>query len=224
MLNMALNQNPPPAHDAGTFVPRFPPGLARNLAVDMLLPYLAVQVLSHRAGWSTASAVAVAALFPAASIAVNALRRRRLEWIGLIVLVTLAGAIGVVLFTGNVRLALLKAVPGAALFGLACVASLGARRPLMFFVARQFTAGDDPAKLAAWNARLDSAGFRRAMRLLTLVWGAAFLAKSAAWAACAYFLPLDLALIAIPAIGFGTLGVLFAWTIRFARRRAGAAR
>ncbi len=43
------------------------------------------------------------------------------------------------------------------------------------------------------------------------------------WAACAYCLPLDLALIAIPAIGFAVLGALFAWTIAYARRRAGAA-
>lgn len=217
MTNATADNNP------SAFVPRFPPGLARNLAIDMLLPWLAVQVLSHRVGWSAPAAIAVAALFPAVSIAINAVKRRRLEWIGLIVLVTLAGAVAVVLLTGDVRLALLKAVPGAALFGVACLLSLGARRPLMFFVARQFTAGDDPETLAAWNARLDSAGFRRGMRLLTLVWGTAFLAKSAAWAACAYFLPLDLALIAIPAIGFAVIGALFTWTIRFARRRAGAA-
>ncbi len=217
MTNASADSNP------STFVPRFPSGLARNLAIDMLLPWLAVQLLSHRAGWSAPAAIAVAALFPAASITINAVRRRRLEWIGLVVLVTLAGAVGVVLLTGDVRMALLKAVPGAALFGLACLLSLPARRPLMFFVARQFTAGDDPAKLTAWNARVDSAGFRRGMRLLTLVWGTAFLVKSAMWAACAYFLPLELALIAIPAIGFAVLGALFAWTIAYARRRAGAA-
>ncbi len=156
MTNASADSNP------STFVPRFPPGLLRNLAVDMLLPWLAVQVLTHRAGWSAPAAIAAGALFPVASVAINALKRRRLEWIGLIVLVTLAGAVGIVLLTGDVRLALLKAVPGAALFGLALLSRRPARRPgLMFFVARQFTAGDDPAKLTAWNARVDSAGFRR---------------------------------------------------------------
>jgi hypothetical protein len=61
------------------------------------------------------------------------------------------------------------------------------------------------------------------MRLLTLVWGLAFLAKSALWAAAALLLPFDAALIVIPILGFGILGALFAWTIAFARRRAGAA-
>jgi hypothetical protein len=209
------------AYDPGTFVPRFPPGLLRNLVVDAALPWVMVQVLTRGPGWSTAAAVAAGAVFPAVSVLVNFVRRRRVEWIGLIILVTMIGAIAIMLTTGNPRLVLLKPVPGAALFGLACLVSLPARRPLMFFVARQFTAGDDPAKRTAWDARIDSAGFRRAMRLLTLVWGLAFLAKTGLWTAAALLLPINAALIVIPALGFGVLGALFAWTIAFARRRAG---
>jgi hypothetical protein len=220
---VATDEQPAPSHDPGTFVPRFPAGFGRNLVIDAALPWIAVQVLTHRLDWPMAEAVAVAAVFPAASVIANFLRRRRVEWVGLIILVTLIGAVAVALSTGDARLALLKAAPGAALFGVACLASLGMRRPLMFFVARQFTAGDDPAKLAAWNARVDSAGFRRAMRLLTLVWGLAFLAKAMLWTGAALLLPVNTALIVIPVLGFGVLGALFAWTIAFARRRSGAA-
>lgn len=211
---------PSPAYDASVFVPRFPRGLLRDLAADALLPWIAVQVLTRGWGVSTPAAVAVAAAFPAAWIAVNWARRRRLDLIGLVILVTLVGAIAVVLTTGDVRFVLLKAAPGAALFGLACLVSLAARRPLMFFVARQFTAGDDPARLAAWNERVGIAAFRRAMRLLTLVWGLAFLGKAILWGAAALLLPTNAALIVIPTLGFGILGALFAWTIAFARRRS----
>ncbi|HEY1795544.1 MAG TPA: VC0807 family protein [Stellaceae bacterium] len=223
MPDMLVNEEQPaPSYDPATFVPRFPPGLRRALVIDAALPWLAVQVLTRGQGWPVASAVAAAAAFPAMSVVANFLRGRRIEWIGLIMLVGLAGAVAVALSTGDARLALLKAVPGAALFGAACLASLGLRRPLMFFVARQFTAGDDPAKLAAWNGRLDSPGFRRAMRLLTLVWGLAFLAKAGLWTGAALLLTTDAALIVIPVLGFATLGALFAWTIAFARRRSGA--
>jgi hypothetical protein len=209
-----------PASD--TFIPGFPRGLVRNLIVDMALPWIAVQVLTQVWGLSTVAAIAIAALFPAASIAIGALRRRRLDFIGVLVLVTLIGGVAVSLATQDVRFALMRAVPGATLFAVACLASLPARRPLMFFLARQFTAGDDPAKIAAWNSRVEIAGFRRAMRLLTAVWGLAFLAKAALWTASALLLSPMAALLSGPAIGLGAFAALMAWTIAYARR--GAAR
>ena len=209
-----------PASD--TFVPGFPRGLVRNLIVDMALPWIAVQVLTQVWGFSTVAAIAIAALFPASSIAIGALRRRRLDFIGALVLVTLIGGVAVSLATQDVRFALMRAVPGATLFAVACLASLPARRPLMFFLARQFTAGDDPAKIAAWNARVEIAGFRRAMRVLTAVWGLAFLAKAALWTASALLLSPMAALLSGPAIGLGAFAALMAWTIAYARR--GAAR
>jgi len=216
---------PAPVNAPGTFVPTFPRGLLRNLTVDIALPWITVQLLTHELGFSDLSAVALGALFPAASIVANGLRRRRVDFIGLIVLVTLIGGLAIALVTQDVRFAMMRAVPGATIFGLACLLSLGRRAPVMFFVARQFTAGDDPAKLAAWNARLDgSAGFRRAMRILTLVWGLAFLAKAALWTVAALVLPTAAALLTGPMLGIGTFAALMAWTIAFARRRAGGAR
>jgi hypothetical protein len=204
-----------------TFVPSFPRGLLRNLALDIALPWIAVQLLTRIFGFSDLSAVGLAAVFPAASVISNGLRHRRLELIGLIVLVTLIGGLAVAFVTQDVRFAMMRSVPGATIFGLACLASLGRRAPLMFFIARQFTAGDDPAKIAAWTERLgNSAGFRRAMRVLTLVWGLAFLAKAALWTVVALLLPTTAALLTGPAIGFGTFGALMAWTIAYARRGA----
>jgi hypothetical protein len=206
-----------------TFVPSFPRGLLRNLAVDMALPWIAVQLLTRAWAVPIVSAIAIAALFPAASVAIGGLRRRRLDIIGTVILVTLLGGVVMTLVTQDARFALMRAVPGAALFGLACLASLPARRPLMFFLARQFTAGDDPAKLAAWNTRVESAGFRRAMRVLTAVWGLAFLVKAALWVASALLLTPTAALLSGPAIGLAAFGALMAWTIAYARRRSTAA-
>lgn len=206
----------------GTFVPSFPRGVVRNLVVDMALPWIAVQFLTREWDIPIVSAIAIAALFPAASTVLTVLRQRRLNIIGAIVLVTLLGSVAMALVTQDARFALMRAVPGATLFGVACLASLAARRPVMFFLARQVTAGDDPVKLAAWNVRVEIAGFRRAMRVLTTVWGLAFLAKAALWAASALFLSPTLALLSGPAIGFGAFATLMAWTIAYARR--GAAR
>ena len=68
------------------------------------------------------------------------------EYIGVGVLVTILSGIAVALLTNDVRFAVLKGAPAFALFGLACLLSLRRERPLMFFVGRQFIAGDDEAR------------------------------------------------------------------------------
>jgi hypothetical protein len=206
----------------GTFVPAFPKGLLRNVAIDMAMPWIAIQLLPRMLGISSATAVALAALFPAGSLIVDWRRRRRVDFIGLVVLVMLISGGAVALITQDVRFVMLKPVVGAAVFGVACLATLGRRAPLMFFLARQVTAGDDPEKVAAWTARLDSAGFRRAMRVLTLVWGLAFLGKAALWTVAVLLLPPSAALLAAPVVGIGMFAALMTWSIAFARR--GAAR
>jgi intracellular septation protein A len=153
---------------------------------------------------------------------VNWWRRHRVDFIGLVVLVMLIGSGALVLITQDIRFVLLKPVAGAAVFGVACLATLGRQAPLMFFLARQVTAGDDPEKLAAWTARLSDAGFRRAMQVLTLVWGLAFIAKAALWTLAVLLLPPNAALLAAPVFGISIFTALMAWTIAFARR--GAAR
>ena len=118
------------------------------------------------------------------------------------------------------RFAVLKAAPAFGLFGLACLFSLWSRRPLMFFVGREFTAGGDMVKRAAWTARWEMAGFRRAMRLLTIVWGVACLLKATLGIGAALLLPPRVALVAEPILGIGTTAALLVWTTAYARRRA----
>lgn len=224
-MNAAADQpgSADPLVPADTFVPAFPRGLLRNLVVDMALPWTAIQVLPRLLDVSATTAFALAALFPAASLFVHWRRRRRVDAIGLTVLVVLTGAVSLALITHDIRYALLKPALGAALFGLANLGSLATHTPLMFFFARQLTAGDDPAKHAAWTERLvGSAAFRRAMRLLTIVWGLAFLAKAALWAAAALALPAGAAILTGPVLTIGLFAALMIWTIAFARR--GAAR
>lgn len=56
------------------------------------------------------------------------------------------------LISGSVFFALIKESFLTATFGFICLGSLMAERPLMFYINRQFVAGDDPARLEWWNA------------------------------------------------------------------------
>jgi branched-subunit amino acid transport protein len=194
------------------------PGL-RSLLIDIGLPWLALQVL-ERAGWPTLSALGVAAIFPAFGLLLSWRKGRGIDAIAAIVLASLGIGLLVALLVGDARFALLKGAPAFALFGLACLASLRARRPLMFFVARYFAPGDASAKADDWEARLARPGFRDAMRRLTLVWGSATLFEAALGIAAAFTLPLHVAVIAEPALGLGTIALLLAWTRRFRRSAA----
>lgn len=200
-----------------------PPGLLRNLTVDAGLPWVTVQLLEHAWHVPIVPAFAAAAIFPAASIFLSWGRHHRPEFIGMAVLATIVTGITIALLTNDVRFAVLKGAPAFGLFGLACLCSLGRRRPLMFFVSRQFRSGGDAAKAAAWTARLENAGFRRAMRRLTVVWGIVCLVEALLGIAAAFTLPPGIALVTEPMLGIGAVAGLLLWTTIYARRRSARA-
>lgn len=201
----------------------FSPPLLRNLVIDAALPWIAAQLMERIWNVPILPAVAVASIFPTASITLSWAWRRRLDFIGMAVLVTILGGIGIALLTNDPRFAVLKAAPGFGIFGIACLLSLGRARPLMFFVGRQFNAGGDEARAAAWTARLKDPGFRHAMRRLTMVWGSICLLEAMLGVAAAFLLSPGAALVVEPMLGVGTVSGLLAWTVAYARRRSASA-
>ena len=186
--------------------------LRRALLVDVVLPLAAVQILERVFAVAAIPAFAVAALFPLASVFIIWRKERRVEWIGLGVLVSLAFGLVMAFLTDHVGFAALKGAPLFALFGAANLISLGRRTPLMFFVARIFEAQGDPVRIAAWNECLRESRFLAAMRRLSLVWGLACLAQSVLGTAAAFLLPPNLALVAEPLLALTTITALLAWT------------
>ena len=151
-------------------------------------------------------------------------RTRSLDVVAAIVVVSLSLGLVVALWAGDARFALVKAAPAFALFGVACLATLSARRPLMFFVGRHFAPGDAAAKVAEWDQRLTRPDFRDAMRRLTLLWGVACLIEAALGIAAAFLLPIGTALVVEPAFAIATVALLLTWTRRFANARPAQAR
>ena len=96
----------------------------RTIAVDVVLPWLAVQLLLRFAHFSIVPTLATAALFPAASIVRSWTKQRHIDFIGLAVFVTILGGIAVAFLFHDPRFAVLKGAPGFALFGIACLISL----------------------------------------------------------------------------------------------------
>ena len=185
-----------------------------TLIFDVVLPVVLFDLLTHY-GVPTLWALVVGGLSPA----LNNLRiwatSRRLEPLGMIVLTLLAVSAAASLISGNIFFALIKDSFLTGVFGLICLVSLMGARPLLFFVVRQFAAGDDPVRIEAFNTRWQDRDFRVAMRLVTAIWGIAYVAEALLRVAFALTLTPAQVVSLSPIMSFGALIVLIAWTRRY---------
>ena len=106
------------------------------------------------------------------------IRAGRLEPLGIIVVTFLALGAAASLISGSVFFALVKESILTGAFGLICLSSLLARRPLLFYIIRQFAAGDDPARIEWWNGLWQYPRFRFRMRVVTAAWGLVYLVEA----------------------------------------------
>src|SRR5690349_12666846 len=115
-----------------------------TLVFDVAMPIIVFNLLT-RSGVPTLYALAAGGLSPALNNLRIWVRSRRLEPLGLIVMTFLVVGTAASLISGSVFFALVKESFFTAAFGAICLGSLFAARPLMFYIQRQFVAGDDPA-------------------------------------------------------------------------------
>ena len=185
-----------------------------TLVFDVAMPIVVFNVLAGY-GVSTLWALVAGGLSPA----INNLRlwakSRRLEPLGIIVMSFLAVGTAASLISGSVFVALIKESFLTATFGLICLGSLLAQRPLMFYINRQFVAGDDPARLAWWNGLWQYPAFRAAQRLVTAVWGIAYLVEALLRVGFALVLSPAQVVTISPMMAFAVLIGLIAWTRRY---------
>jgi hypothetical protein len=184
------------------------------LFVDVALP-LAVFFLLQGYGVSTLLSLILAGLSPGLNNLRIWAKSRRLEPLGMIVIAFMAVGAIASLISGSVFFALIKESFLTATFGLICLASLAAGRPLMFYVNRQFVAGDDPELLAWWNGLWQVEGFRAAQRFITAVWGVVYLIEALARVGLALILTPAQVIAVSHVMAFGVLILLILWTRRY---------
>jgi hypothetical protein len=188
------------------------------LILDLLAP-LAVYALLSRLGASDLVSLGVAAALPAIYVVVALVRGRRIDRIALLVLILLVIAIALSLATGDPRILLAKGVIVTGAAGIYMLATLFAEHSFIFHAAQRLSAGGDPAKEAAWEARWQSSPvFRRAIRRLTLIWGLGLIGEAAVRAAIIYSLPVAQAVVWGQLWAIAVIVALIWVSIRAARR------
>jgi hypothetical protein len=178
---------------------------------------LAVYWLLRSAGLSPVRALVLSGVFPALGVAVTYARDRRLDAIGGLVLVGIAVGTVLGLATGSTRLVLVEGSVPTAVFGFLCLGSLWSRRPLIFRFALEFMGADTP-KGRDFDGRWQYAGFRHAFRVITVAWGAGYLAEAAARIVIAETVTTGTALTISKVLPYAAAAILAAWTYAYGQR------
>jgi hypothetical protein len=143
-----------------------------------------------------------ATLVPALSIAFNVWKKRRIDVIGVIVLVGLLLGIAAVFMGGTQRLLLVRESFVSGAMGLALFVSPVFPKPLGYYVMRSFMTQND---VAPFDTLWENPPFRRTVRSITLFWGCVLLVEFGLRISFALMLPVVFTLGVGPLISNGIM-------------------
>jgi hypothetical protein len=190
--------------------------LLRDIFVNAGLPYATYLLLSYQ-GVPTVPALAAGAVFPVGAIIWGFVRERRVQTLGMIVLVATVVSILAALYFTSPFLALAKGSLFTGSLGLAFLGSLFARRPLVFHLARL---GQDDADRQHTEILWETVPlYRRMMRRITVVWSVALLIEASLRLILIPLLPIALFLPISEAMWLCCLGLMIAWSWRYGARQ-----
>lgn len=178
---------------------------------------LVLYQLLRSAGHSAVLSLVLSGILPAIGVAIKFARSRRVDAIGALVLAGIAVGTLVGLLSGNARLVLIEGSVPTAVFGVVCLFSLSSSRPLMYRFAIEFM-GEDSPRGREFDSLWQYQEFRRVFRVITIVWGVAYLVEAAARVVVVELTSTGTALTISKVMPYVVAGVLFAWTFGYGRR------
>jgi len=189
-------------------------GIVLNAIIPVVLYKLSKRYLSP----SEFTALAIATTFPLGKSIFDVVRRGQVDPVSIVVLLGIATDAVALLFGGDARLLLVRESLFTGAFGFACFISLLLPRPIMFYFGRHFMAGTDPRRQARFNAAWQLPEVRFSHRLITSVWGSAFVGELILRIILIYNASPATVLVASPIL-IGTLTIAtMIWTFSYAHR------
>jgi hypothetical protein len=190
--------------------------IALILVFDLGGPLL-VYSLVRSAGLSTVTALIISGIPPALGIVIGAVFDRRLDIIGVVVLAGLLVGTVAGLVSHSARLYLVEGAVPSAVFALACLISLRSAKPLIYRFAVELLGPYTPKGrevVDAWQYP----GFRRAFRVITAIWGVAYLFEVAVRLVVVELTSTGIALLFSKLIPYLFAFVLSLWTLIYGER------
>lgn len=180
---------------------------------DVAAPLAAYNLL-RSAGLTAVEALVVSGVFPALGVTIGALRNRRLDVIGALVLAGIVAGAVLGLVSHSARLLLVEGSVPTGIFAVACLVSLRARRPLMFAFVLEFI-GPDTGQGREMVQLWQYEPFRRIWRIITAVGGCVFLFEAGVRVLIVYNTSTGTALALSKVTPFVFSGAFAAWTFGY---------
>lgn len=192
-------------------------GLLVSIVINAAIPFLLYTLSKKYISSSEVVALSIAALFPIADSVIGIVRHRQLDLIAVITLLGIVTGLIGVLLGGDPKILLIRESFLTCALGIACFVSLLLPKPLMFYFGRQMMAGRDPVKRAQFDAQYQHPYARFVHRLITIVWGVAYVGEFILRVVLVYTLPTAVVLLVSPFLIGGITVATILWTIGYVR-------
>jgi len=194
-------------------------GVLRIVGLDVVGPLLVFRLCRDALGMSEVWSLVVSGTLPALGVAVDWVRWRTLEVVGAVVLGGIALSVVLAVVSNNAEVVLLEGAATTAAFGVACLASLGLRRPLIFYFAQAFYGGRHSQDGAELDTDYDEFPRARSFwRTVSCVWGLTYLVQATVAAIVVQTQPTGTALAFNRTVPWLVFGALFAWAYVWGNR------
>jgi hypothetical protein len=189
-----------------------------SIFINGILPFAIYKFLEPRFASTSLMPLLAASAFPLLGLVVGLVRTRTVDVIAMIALFGISYSIAAIFVATNVRWALIMGSTQGFLLASVFFASAMIGRPVIFFIARQFTTGNDPERQKRF-AEVNEADGGRTFFIATIVWsvGILLLSGSSLWLA-AILAPATY-IVVNSVMNTAVNIVLIAWSLRFIRTR-----
>jgi len=195
-----------------------------EVLVNFILPFLIYDFGKDRLG--DVGALMASSGPPILWSIVEFIREKKVDAVSILVLVGIALSLLAFAGGGGVKFLQLRENLVTGLVGLVFLGSALIGRPLIYQLARAGMRRNTPDKVAEFEALKDNVNFRRAMTVMTLVWGFGLLASCSLCCVLVFIVSIKEYLLINAPISYAAMGLLAAWNVWYVRQaqRKGQAR
>jgi hypothetical protein len=189
-----------------------------SILVNAVAPFAAYKILAPHFVANSIVPLLYASAFPFLGLVWGLVRTRVVDAIAAFAIFGIAYTVGTTLLAGEVHRALILGATQGFVIAAFFLGSVLIRRPVVFFIARQFTAGNDPVRRERFAA-INELDRSRTFNIATLVWTGGILFLSVASLTLAVLMQPATYLLVNNILNTAVNILLAVWSIRFMRKR-----
>jgi hypothetical protein len=193
--------------------------LFRSILINMAAPAILYQLAAPHFGADSLAPLAISSIPPILWVVYGVIKLRAVDFLGLFAVENAVVSTAALLIAHTERGALIgRSMQSLVLAGIFLL-SLTFSKPLMFYMSRQLSTGNDPAGREKFDLAASLPHAMAAYRVLTWGWFAALLIKAAGTYVLAAHVPTRDFLLVSPLWDLISDSVLVAWTVFYGRAR-----